>query len=128
MSLHFRSGLVLASWAFSVATAFAGDGGTSSGDGTTRSSPKAALSVWDTGTSSSEPLATEAVEQKNGWKLIASSEANYAFRGDSVIANSHLLAVGRKQGIGIELYSLTSGKPVYRARLAVGPGLGDRSK
>src|SRR5882724_7278719 len=127
MSFHLGSGVVLGSWMVCVATAFAGDGGTSLGDGT-QERPRAALSVWDTGTSSSELLPPEALEQKNGWKLIASSETEYALQGDTVIANGSLLAVARKQGIGIELYSLGSGKPIYRARLMLAPGHGDPSQ
>ncbi|HEV2947451.1 MAG TPA: hypothetical protein VGX70_08750 [Gemmataceae bacterium] len=127
MSFHLTSSVVLANCLFNVTTAFAGDGGTLLRDETAER-PRAALSVWDTGTSSSQPLAPKAVEQKNGWKPIASSEAAYAFQGDAVIANGRLLAVARKQGRGVELYSLGSGKPVFRARLVVGPGLGDRSQ
>ena len=37
--------------------------------------------------------------------------------GDFVMANSRVLAVARKESNGIELYSIGSGKPIYRGRL-----------
>src|SRR6266478_3285321 len=123
MSFNLKSGVVLASWVFSVGTAFASDGGKSLEDRTAER-PRAALSVWDTGTSSGELLAPGVLEKKNGWKPIASSEVGFAFQGDAVIANGRLLAVARREGIGVELYSLGSGKPVFRARLALVPGQG----
>jgi len=123
MSFNLKSCVVLASWVFSVGTAFASDGGKSLEDRTAER-PRAALSVWDTGTSSGELLAPGVLEKKNGWKPIASSEVGFAFQGDAVIANGRLLAVARREGIGVELYSLGSGKPVFRARLALVPGQG----
>jgi hypothetical protein len=78
-----------------------------------------ALAVWDTGTPSAEPLNSEAIEHKKGWTRIADNAAT--FHGDAAITNSRLIAVARKQGTGIELYSLGVGKPVYRARLLLTP-------
>jgi hypothetical protein len=78
---------------------------------------RAGLSAWDTGNSSVQPLAPEALQQKTGWKPIAGSETANAFQGDAVISNGRLLAVARQQGTGVELYSLGSGKPVFRAHL-----------
>ena len=88
------------------------------------SGPRArtALSVWDTGKSVAETLAPEVIEQKSGWKPIAGGETATAFLGDAVISNGRLLAVARKQGTGMELYSLGSGKPVFRGRLLLSPG------
>src|SRR5260370_23265090 len=113
MSFHLKYGVVVASWVFSVGTAFAGDGGKSLEDRTAER-PRAALSVWDTGTSSGELLAPGILEQKNGWKPIASSEMEYACQGDTIIANGRLLVVTRNLGIGVELSSLGSVKPIYR--------------
>src|SRR5262249_34383982 len=78
-----------------------------------------ALAVWDTGTSSAEPLAPETIERRSGWRLIATGETAQRFEGDVVIANRSGLAVARRQGTGVELYSLGSGKPVFRARLVL---------
>ena len=84
--------------------------------------PKAAaLTVWDTGKASTEPLSLDAVARKAGWKLIAADDTTTAFQGDSVIANSRVLAVARKHGAGVELYSLGSGMPIFRARLLLSP-------
>jgi hypothetical protein len=79
-----------------------------------------ALPVWDTGTPSSDLLSSEAVEHKKGWTQIAGKGAT--FKGDAAITNGRLLAVARKQGMGVELYSLGSGKPIFRARLLLSPG------
>src|SRR5262249_24167932 len=62
------------------------------------------------------------LESKSGWTLIAAGETARVFRGDMVIANRCLLEVTRKQSTGVELYSLGSGKPVFRARLVLVPG------
>src|ERR1700674_2657638 len=99
MSFHLHSSLVLVSWMLGVTTALTGACGTPLGDGTA-ARPRAAISVWDTNKSSAELLTLETVEQKNGWKAIASSETGHAFQGDAVIANGRLLVVARKQGKG----------------------------
>jgi hypothetical protein len=84
------------------------------------------VSAWDTGTASPEPLAPPAIERKEGWKRIASGEEP---AGDLVVTNGRLAAAARRQGTGIELYSLGLGRPVFRARLVPpgGPGLERRS-
>jgi hypothetical protein len=83
---------------------------------------RAALAVWDTAAPSAEALTPQALEKKTDWKLIPSGGKVDAFQGDAVISNGHVLAVARKQGTGVELYSLGSGKPVFRARLLLTPG------
>src|SRR5262249_52892875 len=83
---------------------------------------RAVLAVWDTGKPSAQPLAPEAIEQKSDWQPIARNETTHAFQGDVVLTNGHLLAVARKRGKGVELYSLGSGRPVFRACLLLTPG------
>src|ERR1700730_7610055 len=111
MKVHQRCGVVLFTWLLAVALALAG--------GHTRvcaqSIPNALL-AWDTGKSAAEPLLPQAVAQKSGWQPIASDETAHAFKGDAAISNGRVLALARKLGTGIELYSLGSGKPVFRAR------------
>jgi hypothetical protein len=80
------------------------------------------LSVWDTRSSSSQQLTPEATEQKQGWKPIASGETTNSFEGDAVISNGRVLAVARRKGTGVELYSLGLGKSTFRACLQLGPG------
>src|SRR5262245_58387606 len=96
--------------------------GTSLGQDTAQR-PRAGLSAWDTRQTSAQQLAPESVDEKNGWKLIATTETAHPFQGDAVISNGRLLAVARHQGTGIELYSLGSGKPVYRGHLMLAPGI-----
>ena len=76
--------------------------------------PRAGIAAWDTGTSAVEPLAADAIAKKSGWKTL---ESGAAPQGDAVLSNGKILAVARKQGSGLELYSLRSGTPIYRSRL-----------
>jgi hypothetical protein len=89
---------------------------------TTKPSPRPGLSVWDTNESAAEPLSSATVERKSGWKLIASGETLNSFEGDAAITNGQLLAVARKKGTGVEIYSLGLDQPVYRACLLLTPG------
>jgi hypothetical protein len=123
INFHERAGAARVSWILGVALALAGACGTSSADPTVEQ-PRAGLSVWDTGKPAAEPLGPEAIEQKSGWQPVTSSEPAPAFQGDAVIANGRLLAVARKQGTGVELYSLCSGKPIFRTRLLLVPAAG----
>ncbi len=83
--------------------------------------------AWDTGQASAAPLSPEQVEAKTGWTVIARDQAQAAFKGDAVVSNGRILAVARKQGGGVEVYSLAAGNAVSRARLVLqGPG-GDAS-
>ncbi len=111
MRFHRRSGVFHFSWILAIALAFIANRGAASAQ------PRTALAVWDTAKASTEPLAPEAIAQKNGWKPIAADDTAHAFQGDAVIGNGRVLAVARKHGAGVELYSLGSGKPIFRARL-----------
>src|SRR6516225_2475224 len=117
MKVHDRSGVVRVSWLLVVAIALA----PSEEKALAQGAPTALL-AWDTGKSTAEPLAAEAVAHKSGWQLIASDETAHAFKGDAAISNGRVLALARKHGMGVELYSLGSGKPVFRARLLLAPG------
>jgi hypothetical protein len=81
---------------------------------------RTALAAWDIAASSADPLTSEAIEKKNAWKEITGNGT--AIQGDAAITNGRLLAIARKQGTGLELYSLGTGKPVFRARLLLSPG------
>jgi hypothetical protein len=74
------------------------------------------VAAWDTGAESAQPLALESNDPNPAWK-----KAEGPPKGDLVITNGRLLAVARKQGAGLELYSLRSGKPIYRSRLQLAP-------
>jgi len=100
--------------------ALVSDSGTALGQGGVgRQRP--VLAAWDTGKAGTEVLGPKVLEQKSEWRQIATGEAPNDFKGDAVVTNGHLLAVARKNGKGIELYSLGSGKPVRRARLVLIP-------
>ncbi len=121
MSIHRPIGIVLGF----VLTLAVGNGSANAQE--IEKPARAALGVWDTGKSAAEPLTPEAVEQKSGWKALESSDTAPAFQGDAAIANGRLLAVARKQGTGVEVYSLGSGKPIFRTPSASGPRRGHRS-
>jgi len=74
--------------------------------------PRAGVAAWDTGAESAQPLTLDSAAANPAWK-----KAEAAPKGDLVLTNGRLLAVARKQGSGLELYSLRSGKPIYRSRL-----------
>src|SRR5438093_636615 len=112
MNAQHRCGMV-PTLILGLVTALAGRSETALAQGTAEPA-RAVLAAWDTGTSALEPLAADAIERKTGWKAIASGEPLAAFQGDVVIANGRLLAVARKQGTGVELYSLAMGKPIFR--------------
>ena len=78
------------------------------------------VGAWDTGTPSAAPLAPEALEKREGWKPAAPTDP---LQGDAAITNGKLLAVARLRGAGVELYSLGSGKPVFRSRLLMGSAI-----
>ncbi len=77
------------------------------------------MDVLDLGFASDVPLTAE--------RLSAVGEARPGAAGaepsgDLVISNGSLTAIARKKGTGLDLYSLRSGKPVFRARLERGGG------
>lgn len=72
---------------------------------------RAGLELWDTGKSSTEPLAPAAIEAKAGWTKVAVAGP---LKGDAVLTNGRVTAVIRRSG-GTDLYSATAS----RARLAV---------
>lgn len=84
--------------------------------------PRSAMALWDTGKPAEQPLTADAIEQKSGWVSVPGEPAAHAFQGDVVFTNGKLLAVARRHGTGVELYSLGLGKPVYRSRLQLAPG------
>ncbi len=78
------------------------------------------VGAWDTGTPAAEALTPEALEKREGWKPAAPTDP---LQGDAAITNGKLLAVARRGGAGVELYSLGSGKPVFRSRLLLGSAI-----
>ncbi len=79
------------------------------------------LAAWDTRAAAMEPLTAQAVAEKRGWQPISGGETAATFQGDLAITNGRLLAVARKHGTGLELYTLGLGAPVPRARVLLAP-------
>jgi len=86
---------------------------------------RSGLEAWDTGEPSAGPLSSEQVSSKTGWTAISRDQAGPPFRGDPAVSNGRILAVARKEGHGIEVYSLMGEKPVSRARLVLQAAGGD---
>src|SRR5579859_1008865 len=84
--------------------------------------PRAGIAAWDTGIACPSPLVAEALGQKAGWKKLDGPAKPGDFKGDAVVTNGRLLAIVRQKGSGVELYSLASGKPVYRSTLLPASG------
>ncbi|MGH9390117.1 MAG: hypothetical protein ACRD1Z_10910, partial [Vicinamibacteria bacterium] len=77
------------------------------------------IEAWDTAQASAEPYSPEKLAAKAGWTAISRDQAATAFKGDAVVSNGRILAVARKQGAGLDVYSLMGEKPVSRARLVL---------
>lgn len=73
--------------------------------------------LFDTVAVSAEPLAEQAVAQRNGWQEVAEDNAGHRFSGDIVLLNDRLVVVLRQLGPGPEVYSKTMGGLKQRATL-----------
>jgi len=85
-------------------------------------SPRAGVAAWDSGAASAAPLSADALEQKVGWRKLDAAAKATELQGDTIVTNGRLLAVVRRKGTGVELYSLRSGKPIYRSTLLPASG------
>src|SRR5947207_2413337 len=85
----------------------------------TQDPPRAGMNAADLNRSSAERLTADLLERLS---LAGRAEAGASLKGDLVVSNGPILAVARKLGTGLELYSMRSGKPVYRATLERGGG------
>lgn len=88
-------------------------------------SPRAGMAAWDTQNALADRIPDEILDRAprekgvGRWMRVG---AGAALQGDLVVSNGPLLVVARKHGSGLELYSMRSGKPIYRARLERGGG------
>jgi hypothetical protein len=82
------------------------------------SAQEKAFGIWDAGAVSVDDAAK--VAARTGWTAIA-KDATPTTTGDAVLANGRVLAVVRKAGTGVDLYSLGSGAPIFRAKLVPTP-------
>ena len=81
-----------------------------------------ALSVWDTGVKSAEPLSVTTVRTRSGWTRLERAAKSQASVGDTVLANDRILAVCRRQSPLIELYTLGQAGPQSRVQLLLVSG------
>src|SRR5258708_14889970 len=92
-----------------------------------QASPRPGIAAWDSGDASASPLAADALEQKAGWRKLDAAPKAGELKGDLIVTNGRLLLVVRRKGSGVELYSLKSGKPIYRSALLPASGGGIES-
>ncbi len=81
--------------------------------------PRSKMEVLDLGVANPEPLTAERLQQSSSSKP---AQAGAEPVGDLVVSNGLITAVARKKGSGLELYSLRSGRLIYRSRLERGGG------
>jgi len=76
-----------------------------------------AVQLFDTGTSSSVPLSSDAFSRRDQWTRLPEDETKHAFTGDIVLANGKLAVVLRRQGRGAEVYAVSPNGLAMRAEL-----------
>jgi hypothetical protein len=85
----------------------------------------AQIVVWDTGKPSAPRQLADDWTRIDAWKKIARRQQPSSFQGDAVLTNGRVVVVVRKDGKAIDLYSLSSPTPVWRAQLGVQSPGGD---
>lgn len=75
--------------------------------------------LFDTGSSSAEPLSEEALAQRTKWHLVPEDTIQHPFSGDAIFLNDKLAVVLRKQGRGAEVYARGTGRLRPRATLGL---------
>jgi len=84
--------------------------------------------LFDTNSSSPEPLSPHVLAAKTGWTVLAEDDVKHKFKGDAVMLNDKLAVVVRSKASGAEVYSQTPVGLKLRARLAPLPASGDAAK
>ena len=88
-----------------------------------RVKPRTGIAVWDTRQPSSHALAPSDLTQMHGWARVPTGKTAATFDGDAVMTNGRILAVLRKRGAAVEMYSQGPDGPIGRAGLLLGvPG------
>jgi hypothetical protein len=79
--------------------------------------PTTAITVWDTGRPSAEPLTPKALVAREGWSALTAAGNDAPFKGDAVMTNGRTIAVVRQSGHAVEMYSVGKDGPSLRVRL-----------
>ncbi|MEW6238236.1 MAG: hypothetical protein AB1656_22835 [Candidatus Omnitrophota bacterium] len=74
--------------------------------------------VFDTGSSSPNPLTSAAFDKKENWSVVPEDIIEQPFQGDAVLTNNRIALVLRINGPGAELYSQTGTGFRFRAQLS----------
>ena len=80
------------------------------------------VGVFDTLSPSSAPLSGEAVAARKGWTKVPPGRADYAFKGDAVLANERVAVVFRRGATAAEVYGVSDRGAALRAALAPSAG------
>ena len=92
--------------------------------GAVQSSP-ARIAVWDTVSPSANRLSSTALVTKDGWERKSRNQTAASFQGDAVITNGRILAVLRKRGSGVDVYTVGTNRVVFRAALRLQTATGE---
>ncbi len=74
------------------------------------------VSVWDTVTPAAKSRSAESLGRRDAWQNISRAQKSPSFQGDAVISNGRVLAVVRKNGTTVEIYSGGSGAWALRVQ------------
>lgn len=85
----------------------------------------ARMAVWDTARASALRRSSADLEKRDAWVQKTRGQLASSFAGDAVLSNGHILAVVRKRGSTIDVYSGESGSPVARVQLRLRTHAGD---
>lgn len=80
--------------------------------------PPPFTSLYDLGTTASNPLPGTQLDSKTGWTPLAEDVTDHDFKGDAVFMNDRLAIVLRAKGSGAEVYSKSPNGFTMRAVLA----------
>jgi hypothetical protein len=81
------------------------------------SQPSTAITVWDTGRPSTDPLTSQALTAHDGWNALAAGGKDAPLKGDAVMSNGRTIAVVRQRGAAVEIYSVGKDGPTPRLHL-----------
>jgi hypothetical protein len=84
---------------------------------TSPAQPRTAITVWDTGRPSAEPMVPAALAGRNDWTVIPAGERPDSFKGDAVLSNGRVVAVLRRHDSAVDVHGLKLGSTGPRLRL-----------
>jgi hypothetical protein len=81
-----------------------------------QSSPPS-IAVWDTERPAVDRLTSADLASRDRWTKIPRNQKLSSFQGDAILSNGRVLAVLRKRGVAVDVYSIEPTATVPRVRL-----------